>query len=71
MEQRKPSGGGGFLGWLTGSSNPHLHQESEFFHQKEDMPSLQGLTSGKTYLKRRPTMPVSLADINVFTPSEY
>lgn len=64
----RPSGG--FLGWLTRSSVPVMPQQSEFFHQKEDMHSLQSTGKSQSF-KSRPKMPVSLADINVFTPSEY
>jgi len=67
---RKPSGG--FLGWLTRSStNGPVQPEAEFFHQKEDMSSIQGAPLKSSIFKQRPKMPVSLSDINVFTPSEY
>ncbi|OQV14269.1 hypothetical protein BV898_11506 [Hypsibius exemplaris] len=70
MLDRKPSSGG-LLGWLTRSSQS-IQPEAEFFHQKEDMPSLQSMTASrsKLSLKPRPKMP-SLADVNIFTPSEY
>lgn len=61
----------GFFGWLTRSPSQRIQEEPTFFHQKEDMSSLQGLTSKSRLFKPRPKMPVSMSDVNVFTPTEY
>jgi hypothetical protein len=61
---------GGFFGWLT-KPGPKNQEEPTFFHQKEDMPSVQALTSKARLIKPRPKLPVSMSDVNVFTPTEY
>ncbi|XP_055337515.1 uncharacterized protein LOC129587688 [Paramacrobiotus metropolitanus] len=71
--QQNESKSTGFFGWLTrpSSRQSQVAEEATFFHQKEDMKSLQGLTKARLLTKPRPKMPVSMSDINVLTPSEY
>lgn len=67
------SGSTGFLGWLTRPGEMPVQEESQFFHQKEDMTSLQKLLNAD--LQKKPRFPamgsISLADLNIITPSEY
>ncbi|GAU92776.1 hypothetical protein RvY_04816 [Ramazzottius varieornatus] len=65
------SGSTGFLGWLTRPGETPVQEESQFFHQKEDMTSLQKLLGAHNKKPRFTMGSVSLADLNVITPSEY